>query len=930
MKLRFFLALFGSIVLAQASPPAMALQCTSKPIDLIVKARAEQTVESNILDCTLEGEAAIHLTGKLASSLVRARGYIKIRFLNQQGKQLWTSRQGPWLGTFSGLALGESIIVPPGAMRVHVVAQIESVNKETVGKWCIAGLTISPGIVVTGKATEGTVISTAQTVRWRFSTVPAEARGEFHIELRDLARRIKKTRTIAKTGIQTEIDLGMLPVGYYQVLAQFTPEYAHTGMWTSALVVLPNDVSPNEPRFGMDGALSWYRSGKLEAVKQSVKMMRQAGIGTVRDRMAWSQIQPTRERLGWEPFEEVAKTVAQAGMELVQVFHDSPVWTRPGGRSQTNQQVPIDNTAVFEFGQAFAKGLGKTVRSIEYWNEQNSGFFRGYPFQYTNGLKSFYAGVKSIDPNIRVLIGAAAGQPGQFFRETYQNNAANFFDVRNLHYYREINELDDFLNSHTASMERNAGVSGRPGWITETGFSLHRDAHGDWETAERKQAEYLVKTYAAGFAAGYERVFFFFWGELTEGNLHTWGILREDFSPRPAYLTLALLTRHLAGASTIASERHGTGRTVYFRRSDGSLVAVTWGGGALINRFGSKVEVHDIFGQRLDGASIEINNSIPLLLSQIDKLPEQVKRVNFPKQALRGLPPLWLNANMLVEGNNTVYLSGDKTAASVSDGKSVEITGRAYLTNSGAEKLTIGCIPGPGLVLLSPAQYTIEHPRPDGETFTCRFQANLMAVGKSYAMAQVKSESGNDIVRIALTPDITSTKATNITTHPLMPNSACPRWIPKHSKNIDLTIERAHSTPETCSVTITSRISQSGNSWVFPAMQLPASGLDAMIGVRLQIARTPGWSFPPTLLRLQLIEKTGGIWVVDLQNESGGKVYSGLFILASQASWARDNNGRLDLGDVQQILVGWGGHNGVVGQRYGFTIEAIDTLLTSQ
>jgi len=924
--MKHFLSLFGTLALILVAVPAMALQCTNKPADLIIKARASQTIESNKLDCLLGSEAAIHLSGKLTSSLVRADGFITVRFFNQHDKPLWHSRQGPWFGAFSGLAFEESFAVPPGAFRVHVVAQVVSTSSDASGEWRIASPTVSPGVVVVGEPVNSTVITTAQPARWRFSTVPPLAQGLFQMELRNLAGEIIHTRTLQKSDKYTEINFGPLPVGYYQAQARFTPEHVHPASWASALVVLPNDTSPNEPRFGMDGALSWYRGGKPETAAQAARMMRQAGIGAVRDRMNWSQIQPSRHRQEWKRFEEVARATTQTGMEIVQVFHDSPSWTRPGGSSETNHQAPLDDTAIFEFGQAYAKRLGKTVRSIEYWNEQNSGFFNGYPFQYASGLKAFSEGIKSIDPGIRVLIGAAAGQPGLFFEETYFNGVANFFDTRNLHYYGEIDELDKFLDLHVTPMERNAGMTGRPGWITETGYSLHRDRHGNWEAAERKQAEYLVKAYVGGFAAGYERIFFFFWGEIVEGNFHTWGIVRDDFSPRPAYLALALLTRHLAGAHVAASERHGRGRTVYFRKSDDEeLVAVTWGGGASINRLGSKVETRDIFGQQLDNTSAEQSGSMPLLLSQINKLPEQAKSVNLSKQMLRGSHPLRLSASVRINEKNLTYLSGDKVAASVSDGDTIVVTARAYLTNPTTERLTVDCIPGPGLALLSPSQLSVEQPRSNGEPVTCRFRANLMATGKSHATIRARKGNFSDTIRIALIPNAAAVTA-NTTTRPLMPQSACPRWTPSHSSNLTLAIKPVHNTPQACQVSIISYINQNGNSWVFPAILLRPNELVDSVGLRLRVGKIPGLAFPPTPLRLQLMENSGEIWIVDLKSEDGGKVYYGLFNLSKPAPWARNKNGRLDIADVQRILVGWGGHSGIAGQQYGFTLETIDTL----
>jgi len=168
MKSRFVLALSVFIFFLQISIPAVALQCANQPIDLIVKARAKQSMESSVLDCMLEGEVAVHLGGKLISSLDRARGYIEVRFFNQQGKQLWVSRRGPWLGAFSGLAFDESFAVPSDTTRIHIVAKSESSRENGAGEWRIIGLVVSPGVIVVRKETaEGTVITTAQAARER-------------------------------------------------------------------------------------------------------------------------------------------------------------------------------------------------------------------------------------------------------------------------------------------------------------------------------------------------------------------------------------------------------------------------------------------------------------------------------------------------------------------------------------------------------------------------------------------------------------------------------------------------------------------------------------------------------------------------------------------------------------------------------------------
>jgi hypothetical protein len=934
MRIRSFYAATCISVLSLASISAQAIQCSGKPASLASTIQTEQIEESKEFSCLLDGEEAIHLSGKLASSLVFAQGFVEVRFVDFKEKLLWTARRGPWIGVFSDFDLNESFPVPHGAARAYVIAKIEKgrkPRKNALGKWQIIAPRLSPGVLIVEEATGNAVITASKRAYWRFSTVPSDARGEFRMELRNPSGQTAAERIVKKTEAQTEIDFGKLPVGYYQLHTRFIPEKGHDDVWKNSLAVLPDGEPPNEPRFGIDGALSWF-GGSSDMIKRSASLMRLAGVGSLRDRISWTQVQTTRDRINWGRYEVNAQIIAQAGMEQVQVFHDSPVWTRPSDHvQQASYMVPLDNSAVFEFGRAYAQGLGKTVRSIEYWNEQNAFFFAGHPFQYINGLKAFYAGIKSVDPNIRVLIGANAGKPGQFFEEIYRNNVKDFFDVRNLHFYGYQHygklDLDAFLEQNVVALEREGGIDKKPGWITETGYSLHRDKNGDWQAAEREQAEYLVKIFASGFAAGYERVFFFIWGELVEGNAFTWGIMRADLSPRPAYLALALLTRHLAGASVVASERHDAGRTVYFQQNDGGLIAVTWGGGAPINRLGTNVEIRDIFGQQLSIDSAGVNSSSPLLLSRIDKLPVQAQQVNLPKQGLLDSRHLRLEAKLQVNGKSRVSLLGDQVAVVIFDGETIEVSARVHSTGSETSGTTVDCIPGPGLEALPPVQISLDRPNSDDEPVACRFLARLSKVGRSYVSVQARNSKANDVVRIALIPDaVSATKRTKA--YPLMPNGVCPRWVPYQSPNLALAIQTTGDATSSCAVNVTSRVNQKGDTQVFPAISIPANELVGAVALRLRVKSIPEYQFPPKALKLQLVEKNGRVWIVNLQRQKVNTwmQYFGLFNLAYDTPWTHSTNERLELSNVQEIMVGWGEYVGNPGQQHGFTIEAIDVL----
>ena len=127
-------------------------------------------------------------------------------------------------------------------------------------------------------------------------------------------------------------------------------------------------------------------------------------------------------------------------------------------------------------------------------------------------------------------------------------------------------------------------ASGRPIWITECGIRLQTDSEEPWgdlvPADERRQAEFVARSYASSLYAGTTRHFYFILGNYIERGVQ-FGLLRHDLTPRPGYVALAAVGRFLAGAECLGR----LSPTVYAFRAqpDGKPrdVLVAWGDGAV-------------------------------------------------------------------------------------------------------------------------------------------------------------------------------------------------------------------------------------------------------------------------------------------------------------------------------------------------------------
>lgn len=519
-----------------------------------------------------------------------------------------------------------------------------------------------------------------------------------------------------------------------------------------------------------------------------------------------------------------------------------------------------------------------------------------------------------------VLLGAAAGQPGRFFQEIYKNNAAAFIDGRNQHYYGQPEGLAKFLDTHARPAEISAGADTLPSWLTEIGMSLRPDSSGSFTDTESAQASYLVKAYVEGLATGHERVFFFFLRELLEADFHTWGILRQDFSPLPAYVALGAFARHIAGAELVAVSRRGGSTVAYFRaKQQGQFRAVAWGSGAIQLSVGRHGAVRDIYGRHVNSTQL---SSVPLLIENVDRVSGDVATVSRTVVA-RERPSLRMNVDVQVAGRSVGLPDGNRIAVDVADRQEVVLHGAIFSANGNAPN--VRCIGSRGVVAASESTLARASSEMGRFDYECRYMAALSNIGEGSASVQATTGAGVDRVSVAL--------RTNAAMHVgasrnLSGLGMCASWLPRASSNVSLKISSSQVAATACpSGKFRSEVRHDGETWVFPASPLK-TGLDGYVGATFDVGPLEGTAFPPRPMLLQLVEQGGGIWLVELTRRSSEESdsYTGLFSLAKQAPWRPDPDGKLDLSRVKEWMFGWGGYGGQKGQIHGFVVRSIDLI----
>jgi len=370
-----------------------------------------------------------------------------------------------------------------------------------------------------------------------------------------------------------------LKVGWYRV--EFGTEANPAQGWTTA-AVLPQLVAPTpeDSPVCLDLATSWFARNDPTKQRQFANLAALAGVNWVRDRLRWSELEP-------EPGALVARTTTYdtaadaqhaAGLKVLQVFHDTPVWARES--PEAGGRFAPDLRLVYAFGRALAERFRGRVLAWEPWNEGNIAGFGGHTVdQMCAWQKAAWLGFKSADPSLIVGWNVTAAVPTpQHSEGVLANGTWPYFDTYNIHSY---DWPDGYADLWTPAREAAAG---RSLWITEADRGTKHLGNDPWfdqdPRLERLKAEWIAQSYASSLFAGARRHFHFILGHYHEPNGVQFGLLRLDLTPRPAYVALAAVGRCLAGARALGRWHPTPDVHVYaFRgRPDGQQqdVLVVW------------------------------------------------------------------------------------------------------------------------------------------------------------------------------------------------------------------------------------------------------------------------------------------------------------------------------------------------------------------
>jgi polysaccharide biosynthesis protein PslG len=316
-------------------------------------------------------------------------------------------------------------------------------------------------------------------------------------------------------------------------------------------------------------------------MRRELQMMKDAGIGFVKQEIPWFEIEPERKgefvdtkfnKASWDKYDKRINLINEFGLQAILRLDAPPNWTR---KDNSLPQAPPDNFADYgDFVYTVVSHLrSKGIRYYQIWNEPNIypewGNKPPDPAGYVRLLKVGYQRAKEADPNAVILSAPLAitlerssrnMSDLDFLSGMYAAGAKDYFDILSANAYGLSLPPTDppdpqKLNFQRVTLQRtimeNNGDSAKPVWFDEFGWnSSPADMSVDkliWgRVTEQQQSDYTRDAIRMARKQwpwlGVINLWYFRQDGTTYGpsdSAYYFRLVNPDFSPTPLYAEIA-------------------------------------------------------------------------------------------------------------------------------------------------------------------------------------------------------------------------------------------------------------------------------------------------------------------------------------------------------------------------------------------------------
>ncbi len=308
-----------------------------------------------------------------------------------------------------------------------------------------------------------------------------------------------------------------------------------------------------------------------------IDLMRLAGFGIVRDGANWNGIEPQDGDWKWERMDDVVATLDHANIQLAYGLAYTAKWATTGNPNSGdwhdwNNSPPVTSKYV-DFVKSVVNHYKPSVHYWEIWNEPDLTFWLGTADQYAEMLSAAIKAIHEADPSAIVMNGGISEvnfRPG--FSNEFLTKTSPKPDVFAYHTHGAVLNMP-IARTKVKGYLASAGMTSAPVWLNEAGISSFGGV------SVREQAATLAKKIGTSGAMG-DRAYI--WYDMVDDGTdpnnaeHHFGVVANDFAPKPAFVAAHTVIDRLAGKTFDIQLDGSDDQTIYCYRGGGEKVAMVW------------------------------------------------------------------------------------------------------------------------------------------------------------------------------------------------------------------------------------------------------------------------------------------------------------------------------------------------------------------
>lgn len=731
----------------------------------------------------------------------------------------------------------------------------------------------------------------------------SSANGEVRYELKDYFGKLVIQGNSTMLAGQNKISIKGCPPGWYELKCT---DQAVTVITTLGVVIDRKGVPlPVEGRICADAASAWLLTNTSQR-RPFAQMVAKAGIPWVRERLSWEGIEKQPGVYDWSHFQSTGDTFKEAGVNVFQVWHMTPEWTR--AKSPKGTLYPEDLRTVYRFTKEATSRWGKQWQAWEAWNEPDIAFWPDLSDRLTGYLKAAYLGLKAGDPTATVTQCSLCTGPSAFSKGLYQNGLGDYYDVFNWHLYNTPSSYPESLKVYREQLA-SFKLNGRPAWLTEAGIRLTGTEGDDKrilsDDKQRLQCQFLPQSAVMSLVAGNDRHFFFVLPDYLENGVQ-FGVLKPDLSPYPGFVALSTAANMLGLAEYIGEYRLPSpkAKAYAFTTSKGNLL-VAWSETPTtisLSTDKASVTIADIFGSKKQVLAVKGSISVPIGPDAVyiedvsSKLKSKLSGSVIPRGKLPKLSPSPIvvvgHADMATNKGIDSYILRDSDASQFV--YSVEVYNFSS-TPSASGTISVS----------APSGWLIEHPKR---------RVQLEAMGRESLTFNIKpSKPTLGSFDITAKVQLGSKKVAPAVSHFMHEIGTLPP-----TKQISLRLLDAKSwqrsigeggtvlltNPDDWSLLIDSRFTGNHDRWSYPAVDFkPARDFSEFDGIAFDL--TCDFDSDHAQIQMMLVKKNGAHYISSIPYSRGKQRVVILFENMNQLAFMPDDpEHKLTLNEITGIKLG--------------------------